>query len=70
MATGEYIGLVDSDDFLMPNMYETLIKICIENSCKIAKCRTIDISNREMPVVELKNNVKIYSSKEILDKNI
>ena len=35
-ATGEYIGFIDSDDWIEPEMYEVLWKNCIENQADIA----------------------------------
>ncbi len=34
-ATGEYIGFVDSDDFIKPNMYETLYDTALKNSADL-----------------------------------
>ena len=36
-ATGEYIGVVESDDFVEPDMYEQLYKIAKKNDCEIVK---------------------------------
>ena len=38
-AVGDYIGFVDSDDFIQPQMYEFLLKAIEENECKMAVCR-------------------------------
>lgn len=38
IARGEYIGFVDSDDYIEHDMYEFLYKMCIENECDIANC--------------------------------
>lgn len=38
IASGEYIGFVDSDDYIHKNMYEVLMKTCLENTCDIAVC--------------------------------
>lgn len=38
IAKGEYIGFVDCDDFIMPDMYERLYKDCIDNDADIAIC--------------------------------
>lgn len=35
---GEYIGFVDSDDFIQPQMYEFLYKAIIENDCDMSCC--------------------------------
>ena len=35
---GEYIGFVDSDDYIHPQMYELLYKQIIENEADISMC--------------------------------
>lgn len=41
-AKGEYIGFVDSDDFIAVDMYEYLYKLISENDSKIAICGAAD----------------------------
>lgn len=66
-SNGDFIAFLDSDDFVFPTMYEKLLKICIDYNCDIAKCSTIDINNREFPVVENeKNKVLIYSGRDLM----
>lgn len=38
-SVGDYIGFVDSDDFIQPQMYEFLFRSINENGCKLAVCR-------------------------------
>lgn len=38
-SSGEYLGFVDSDDFIQPQMYEFLTRAIDENRCEIAVCR-------------------------------
>ncbi len=38
-SSGEYLGFVDSDDFIQPQMYEFLLRAIDENRCEIAVCR-------------------------------
>lgn len=38
IARGEYIGFVDSDDYIEEDMYEFLYNLCIDNNCDIANC--------------------------------
>ena len=40
-ANGEYIGFVDSDDFVEEVMFEALYKAITESGCDIARCRYI-----------------------------
>lgn len=37
-ASGEYIGFVDGDDWIEPNMYEELLKVAIANKADIVNC--------------------------------
>lgn len=37
-ATGEYIGLVDSDDYVVPNMYELLYSKAVEGNYDMVDC--------------------------------
>lgn len=39
LATGAYIGYVDSDDWIEPDMYERLYDACVENCASLAVCR-------------------------------
>ena len=38
IATGEYIGFVDSDDFIDPDMYKTLYEKAVESGSDIVEC--------------------------------
>lgn len=40
IATGEYIGFVDSDDWLEPHFYEYLMRAALECHCDAAGCGT------------------------------
>lgn len=40
-ATGDYIGFVDSDDWIEPNMYETLVKNMMQDAYDVVKCQLI-----------------------------
>ena len=37
-STGDYIGIVESDDWIEPDMYETLLRAALDNSLDIARC--------------------------------
>ncbi len=38
IATGDYIGFVDSDDYIADNMYESLLAASVENEADIVEC--------------------------------
>lgn len=39
LAEGTYIGYVDSDDWIEPDMYASLYKACVDNHAQLAVCR-------------------------------
>lgn len=41
IARGNYIGFIDSDDYIDNDMYEILYNICEESKCDIASCSSI-----------------------------
>lgn len=38
IAKGDYIGFIDSDDYICANMYEVMYKSAVENSADIVQC--------------------------------
>lgn len=42
-ALGDYIGIVESDDFIAPNMYEVLYNKAYENNLDFAKCNRFSL---------------------------
>ena len=43
VAGGAYIGYVDSDDWIEPQMYQRMYNACIENGAQVAICRYASI---------------------------
>lgn len=41
-CTGDYIGFVDSDDWILPNMYSQLLEFAIINNLKVVETNSID----------------------------
>lgn len=48
IATGEYIGFVDSDDMIQKDMYKKLLQSLIENCAEIAECGTVYFKDRDI----------------------
>ncbi len=74
MACGEYIGYVDSDDFVTPDMYETLAKALEEKQADIAVCNYLYVDEEGMEIAE-KNKILpiediVLSGKETTGKLI
>ncbi len=50
VMTGEYVGFVDGDDWIEPQMYEKLLKACLEMNCMVSCCRYREIVDLEAMV--------------------
>ena len=48
-ARGEYIGIVESDDSILPNMYQTLYNIASKYKCDVVKCDWISYLGKDSP---------------------
>lgn len=74
-AVGEYIGFVDSDDYISKDMYENLYNLISQNDADVSICNFYNvIKNKNIPKNE-ENTIKIYNKIEILkeiliDKNV
>lgn len=71
VARGEYIGFVDSDDFINKDMYKILYRISKKYDADISVCDFEYISdNKEVvgSICESKKNIVIYSNEEALNK--
>ena len=63
VAKGEYVIFIDSDDFLIPNYLDKLLKIAIDNSLDILKANMIEVDDNH-----LKNRDFVHSleNKEVV----
>ena len=59
IATGEFIGFVDSDDWIEPEMYETLLTALLESKADIAVC------NYQVEYEKIKNTIPSTKTKDI-----
>lgn len=70
IAEGDYIGFVDSDDWIHKKMYETLLTLLIDNNADIAQCEFIRTFDEEEAVDNnQKNTIETFNNNESL-KNI
>ncbi len=64
MAEGEYIGFVDSDDWIEADMYETLYNIAVSKKCDIVMCDTVtkydDMPDEEDTITQLSGGNLLY----------
>lgn len=67
IAIGDYIGFVDSDDFIDLDMYEKLYKACIKSGSKISMCGRYDVfGNNKKPMFSFEG-YRIWNSKEAIE---
>ena len=71
-ATGEYIGFVDSDDWIEPNMFSTMYNTAIDNNADIVFCNCIENENDHYLSPEMKSGVYFRKriEEEILPKSL
>lgn len=65
LATGDYIGFVDSDDVIDKDMYKKLYENMISNNCDISVCNYCTFAVE--PSFEYYNKIKIFDKKDALN---
>lgn len=75
VASGEYIGFVDSDDYIKEDMYEILLNLIKKYDADVSICNLYDVIDGNECIRNKENGIREYSRidilKEILlDKNI
>lgn len=66
IATGRYIGFVDSDDYIKENMFETLYKNMIKYDADISICNIIKLNETLNENVEKYNEIEIYNKNDLM----
>lgn len=63
VASGDYIGFIDSDDWVEINFYEYLLRALLENECEVVGCAYKKCMDEEISEDVLTNfSVKIYET--------
>lgn len=65
-ASGEYIGFVDSDDWLEPDMYEKMYAAAVSNSADMVFCNCIENENGHRFSPEMRSGA--YDRSKIIDE--
>lgn len=69
LSNGEYIGFVDSDDYIDSEMYETLLKLSLEHNADIVECECRAGKSENFSVYGKNDHtVEIYSNLEAIEK--
>ena len=69
IASGEYIGFVDSDDYIHPKMYELLHAACVRNAAEISVCSHF-VENGERLYIEdpIEDDEVVYTKEQALER--
>ncbi len=68
IAEGKYIGLVDSDDYIAPTMYEKLLKALEENDADASMCYACNTYDDDMEYRPCKTGeVEMFDGEDILN---
>ena len=67
-ASGEYIAFVDSDDYLLPGMYEALLCALMQTNCDIAECDYYVVNSDVFPRYETIQRLKVYTPQDAIAK--
>ena len=47
-SKGDYIGFVDADDYIKPNMFQKMYILAIENNADVVVCNRIDVNEKNI----------------------
>jgi len=65
-ATGDYISIIDNDDFITDDFLETLYNICVKHECDIAQCDFVKVYNDDIVPCVQEDNIQIFSNVQML----
>lgn len=66
IAKGEYIGFVDSDDYIEADMYEVLYNLLKQYNADVSICNFYTVSQGKIAIKNADNGIKEYNRIEIL----
>lgn len=66
IAKGEYIGFVDSDDYIESDMYEVLYNLLKQYNADVSICNFYTVSQGKIAIKNVDNGIKEYNRSEIL----
>lgn len=67
LATGQFVGFVDSDDYIDKTMYELLLDCLYDNNCDIVECTKIDFDDNQQYDCVFSNQVLVFNRKEAIE---
>ena len=67
-SSGEYIGFVDSDDYVEVNMFEKMYNNAKDNNLDICICNFVEVNQQNRIKSKYKNNEEILERDKSLEK--
>ncbi len=67
IAVGRYIGFVDSDDYIAPDMYETLYNNLIKHNADVSVCGMYDCYGSKIVAQNADEGFYLFTSKEAIE---
>ena len=67
-AAGEYIGFVDSDDYIAEDMFEKLYDACLDNNVLISACNYFYVFDEKISFVEESEKMSVMSNEDFFKK--
>ncbi|MFL0194645.1 glycosyltransferase [Clostridium sp. WILCCON 0269] len=64
IASGEFIGFVDSDDKVLPDMYEIMVNKASEENAEVVSCAYCVIKDGKIEIICSGNDSRVLSSEE------
>ena len=68
VAKGRYIGFVDSDDWIAPDMYESLYSLITAHNADIAVCGHYEVMDDVPQEKAFSHQVHVYNNEQAFDK--
>lgn len=66
-ATGDYIGFLDSDDYLHNQFYEVLVNLLEYNNADIVWSVPYVLNNNDIPVLDTEYNYEVHTESQIFE---
>lgn len=70
-ATGDYIGFVDADDTIEPQMYEKMYALAVDNNAEIVQCNLTDIypnGDKKIQLSDFEGMVEITDNADYMSR--
>ena len=68
ICTGDYISFIDSDDSILPNMYENMLTVMLENNGDISVCGYMADNGLRVAKTYITDKVKAFNTQEAIEE--